>query len=155
MLVHSTYPCSTDHRLTLFYHSLRNLHYFSPVYQIILFYLVILIFQPCLKSTILLLISQLTSISFNMYHFVLLFNLSHLKPARPYITRTRRKLLNISIPYLISDIDLYTALHTGLSSTDLHISLSLLLDKHAPEITKTVISRPDSSWYTPHLLKQK
>ena len=45
--------------------------------------------------------------------------------------------------------------HANLSSSELHSSISLILDTHAPEITKTVISRPDSSWYTPHLLKQK
>ena len=49
------------------------------------------------------------------------------------------------VPDLIFDI---SALPPNLLSSDLYSSLSLILDTHATEITKTVISRPNSSWYT-------
>ena len=84
-------------------------------------------------------------------HYAILFNISHPKPNRPSNTRTIRKLHNICIPDFINDISNIPIT----TSAALNDSLIAILDKHAPESTKTSISRPDSSWYNQKLLKQK
>ena len=56
------------------------------------------------------------------------------------------------IPAFIADL---SSLPTT-TSAELHQSLSTTLDKYAPLVTRTTITRPDSSWsYTSSLLKQK
>ena len=84
-------------------------------------------------------------------HFIILLNLSHPKPTRPLTTRTSRKIHNLPIPTFIADL---SSLPTT-TSAELHQSLSTTLDKYAPIVTRTTITRPDSSWYTSSLLKQK
>ena len=82
-------------------------------------------------------------------HFIILLNLSHPKPTRPLTTRTSRKIHNLPIPAFIADL---SSLPTT-TSAELHQSLSTTLDKYAPLVTRTTITRPDSSWYTSSLLK--
>ena len=84
-------------------------------------------------------------------HFIILLNLSHPKPIRPLTTRTSRKIHNLPIPAFIADL---SSLPTT-TSAELHQSISTTLDKYAPLVTRTTIIRPDSSWYTSTLLKQK
>ena len=84
-------------------------------------------------------------------HFLIFLTLSYPKPTRPLTTRISRKLHSLPIPDFISDL---SSLQTS-TSAELHTSLSSTLDKYAPLFTKTSIIRPDSSWYTISLLKQK
>ena len=84
-------------------------------------------------------------------HFIILLNLSHPKPTRPLTTRTSRKIHNLPIPAFIADISSLP----NTTSTELHKSFSTNFDKYAPLVTRTTITRPDSSWYTSSLLKQK
>ena len=84
-------------------------------------------------------------------HFLICLTLSHPKPTRPLITRISRKLHSLPIYDFISDL---SSLPTS-TSAQLHTSIYSILDKYAPLFTKTSIIRPDSSWYTISLLKQK
>ena len=77
-------------------------------------------------------------------HFIILLNLSHTKPTRPLTTRTSRKKHNLPIPDCIADL---SSLPTT-TYAELHQSLSTTLDKYAPLVTRTTITRPDTSWYT-------
>ena len=77
----------------------------------------------------------------------MLLNLSHPKPTRPLTTRTSRKIHNLPILAFIVEL---SSLPTT-TSAELHQSLSTILDKYAPLVTRTT----DSSWYTSSLLKQK
>ena len=84
-------------------------------------------------------------------HFLIFLTLGHPKPTRPLTTRISRKLHSLPITAFISDL---SSLPTS-TSAELHTSLSSTLDKYAPLLTKTSITRLDSSWYTISLLKQK
>ena len=84
-------------------------------------------------------------------HFLIFLTLSHPKPTRPLTTRISCKLHSLPIPAFIFDL---SSLPTS-TSAELHTSFSSTLDKYAPLFTKTSITRPDSSWYSISLLKQK
>ena len=84
-------------------------------------------------------------------HFLILLILNHPKPTRPITTRITRQLHNIPISTFIADL----SSNPITTSLELHNSLATILDKHAPLLTITSITRPDSSWFTKSLLKQK
>ena len=84
-------------------------------------------------------------------HFALLFKISVNKPKRPTISRSTRHINHISIYQFLTDLNMLPT-HDAQS---LHNSLILTLDIHAPVFNKTTILRPNTSWYTIDLHRQK
>ena len=84
-------------------------------------------------------------------HFALLFQISVNKPKRPTIYRSTRHLHHISISQFSTDLNMLPT-HDAQS---LHNSLILTLDTHAYVFNKTTILRPNTSWYTTDLYRQK
>ena len=80
-----------------------------------------------------------------------MFIISNPKPIRPITTRHIRKLHTISISNFVRDL----ACHPSSTPSELHNSMLVTLDLHAPVTTTLSILRPDTSWYTSNLLEEK
>ena len=84
-------------------------------------------------------------------HFALLFQISVNKPKRPTISRSTRHLNHISISQFLTDLNKLPTY----DAQSLHNSLIHTLNIHAPVLNKTTILRPNTSWYTIDLYRQK
>ena len=84
-------------------------------------------------------------------HFTLLFQISVNKPKRPTISRSTRHLNHISISQFLTDLNMLPTY----DAQSLHNSLIHTLDIHAPVLNKITILRPNTSWYTIDLYRQK
>ena len=85
------------------------------------------------------------------YHFALLFQISVNKPKRPTISRSNRHLNHISISQFLTDLNTLPTY----DAQSLHNSLIHTLNIIAPVLNKTTILRPNTSWYTIDLYRQK
>ena len=84
-------------------------------------------------------------------HFAVMFIISNPKPIRPFTTRHICKLHTI----YISNFVRYLACIPSSTPSELHNSMLVTLDLHAPVTTKLSILRSDTSWYTSNLLEEK
>ena len=94
-------------------------------------------------------------------HSAVIFNLPSKSPGLPTKVISYRKWRNIDTTSLKEDIN-----DSALLSSDTHISVSQavqlydngitkIIDKHAPVVTKEIKIRPNTSWYTSEIAREK
>lgn len=95
-------------------------------------------------------------------HFAVMFNTHADKPPPIKKTVSFRKLKSIDINAFRNDVKSLEILQTDIPISDLdkeieslNSSLTSLIDKHAPLITKTIVLRPTNQWYNEDLHKEK
>ena len=95
-------------------------------------------------------------------HFAVVLNTHAEKPAPLKKTVTFRKLKSINIETFRNEIKYLEILNTNLTISDvdnhmesLNNSLTSLFDKHAPLLTKSIVLRTTSPWYTEELHEAK